>query len=78
MAWFTGTLVMLWYAREGAHHRPARRHRPWYPKTVTTFADMLACCRLALWEQNRPETADRCPVPAGDEAWFLEYLATAA
>jgi hypothetical protein len=78
MAWFTGTLVMLWYARERANHRPARRHRPWYPKTVTTFADMLACCRLALWEQNRVGKGDRCPALAADDAWFLEYLATAA
>jgi hypothetical protein len=77
-AWFTGTLVMLWYARERANHRPARRHRPWYPKTVTTFADMLACGRLALWEQRGTETGDRCPVLAQDEGWLLEDLATAA
>jgi hypothetical protein len=78
MAWFTGTLVMLWYARERADHRPARRHRPWYPKTVTTFADMLACCRLALWEQKGLGRGDRCPVLTHNEGWLLEYLATAA
>ena len=71
MAWFTGTRVMLWYARERANHRPARRHRPWYPKTVTTFADMLACCRLALGEQNRVGKGDRCPALAADDAWFV-------
>jgi hypothetical protein len=78
MAWFTGTLVMLWYARERADHRPARRHRRWYPKTVTTFADLLACCRLALWEQKWSGRGDRCPVLDRDEGGLVEYLATAA
>ncbi len=78
MAWFTGTLVMLWYAREGANHPPARRHRPWYRKAVTTFADMLACCRLALWTRAQRELGDRCPANLDAEGWLLEYLATAA
>lgn len=78
MAWFTGTLVMLWYAREGRHHCPAVRHRPWYPKAVTTFADMVACCRLALWKRSQSESGDRCSGNPDPEAWLLEYLATAA
>jgi hypothetical protein len=77
MAWFTGTLVMLWYAREGRRHCPALRHRPWYPKAVTTFADMVACCRLALWERSQSESGDRCSGNPDPEAWLLEYLATA-
>jgi hypothetical protein len=78
MAWFTGTLVLLWYARQGHQHRRAVRHRPWYPKAVTTFADLLACCRLALWQQIRPELGDRCSGKPAPDAWLLEYLATAA
>jgi hypothetical protein len=60
MAWFTGTSVMRWYARDGAKHPPAVRHRPWYPTTVTTFADLVSCCRLALWQQGRRGSGDRC------------------
>jgi hypothetical protein len=58
LAWFTATLVLLWYARERQHHQQAQRHRPWYVKTVTTFADMVSCCRLAHWQnwwQQRAE-----------------------
>src|SRR6516165_7517381 len=75
MAWFTGSLVVLWYARVGRHEPQAHRHRPWYKDKVSpTFADMLACCRLHLWQnwlQSEPERAE------GKLAWLLEYLATA-
>ena len=75
MAWFCGGLVLLWYAAVGRHEPPAHRHRPWYKdKVFPTFADMLACCRLHLWQSwLRSE-------PSGAEeklAWLLEYLATA-
>ena len=78
MAWFTGTLVLLWYtvARQG--QRPAERHRPWYAKAATTFADMVACCRLALWEGWWSGRRDKRPANQAAEAWLLEYLATAA
>lgn len=76
MAWFVGSLVVLWYAEVGQDQPQARSHRPWYKNKVSpTFADMLACLRLHLWRnwlQNEP----------GDRevklAWLLEYLATAA
>jgi hypothetical protein len=78
MAWFAGAVVLLWYARAGRDHRPAERRRPWYRKGVTTFADMLACCRLSLWEGWWSAAGDRSPARAEAEAWLLEYLATAA
>lgn len=76
MAWFVGSVVVLWYAQEGPHARRAVRHRPWYKhKVEPTMADMLACCRLHLWRgwldqepKNRPQRLD----------WLLEYIATAA
>lgn len=75
MAWFVGGLVVLWYALVGQHEAQAHRHRPWYKDKVSpTFADMLACCRLHLWQnwlKNAPgETEEKL-------AWLLEYLATA-
>jgi hypothetical protein len=78
MAWFAGAVVLLWYARAGQGHRPAERQRPWYPKGVTTFADMLARCRLAQWEDWWSATGDSRPARAAAEAWLLEYMATAA
>lgn len=78
LAWFVGAVVLLWYARHGTEHRPAERHRPWYPKRVTTFADVLASCRLALWEGWWAGRGDARPANEPPEAWLLEYLATAA
>lgn len=78
MAWFVGAVVLLWYVRHGHEHRRAERHRPWYVKQVTTFADILSCCRLALWEQWWSTASDVCPANESAEAWLLEYLATAA
>ena len=76
MAWFVGSLVVLWYAQTGQHQPQARRHRPWYKDKVTpTFADMLACCRLHLWRnwlENAPGRSEE------NLDWLLEYLATAA
>jgi len=76
MAWFVGSLVVLWYATVGREEKQAERHRPWYKNKVEpTMADMLACCRLHLWSgwlasepEKREEKLD----------WLLEYLATAA
>jgi hypothetical protein len=75
MAWFTGGLVLLWYAQSGHQQQPARRQRPWYKhKVEPTFSDMLACARLNLW-QNWLD----CDDARQDKwDWLLEYLATAA
>ena len=75
MAWFVGSLVVLWYAETGQHERQAHRQRPWYKDKVSpTFADMLACLRLRLWTdwlESEPERAEE------KLDWLLEYLATA-
>jgi DDE superfamily endonuclease len=75
MAWFVGSLVVLWYAETGRHERQARRHRPWYKDKVSpTFADMLSCLRLHLWRgwlSSEPGRAEE------KLEWLLEYLATA-
>jgi hypothetical protein len=78
MAWFVGTLVVCWYALAGQHGPQAQRHRPWYKhKPTPTFADMLAACRLQLWQEwlhsesgSKADTEEKL-------AWLLEYVATA-
>lgn len=76
LAWFVGSLVVLWYAEVGRHEEPAERQRPWYVgKVEPTFADMLACCRLHLWRAWLGERPGESPEKL---AWLLEYLATAA
>lgn len=75
MAWFVGSLVVLWYAQSGQDQEQPQRHRPWYKKKVgPTFADMLSCCRLTLWREWLNSEPDQF-----DErlAWLLEYVATA-
>ena len=76
MAWFVGSLVVLWYDAVGQHEQAAQRQRPWYKhKVKPTFADMLACCRLHLWRNwlgSEPGQAEE------KLAWLLEYVATAA
>jgi DDE superfamily endonuclease len=76
MAWFVGTLVVVWYAFAGKDGEHAYRHRPWYKnKKWPTFADMLAACRLQLWQHWLEEgntVADR----EDKLAWLLEYVAT--
>jgi DDE superfamily endonuclease len=76
MAWFVGTLVVVWYAWSGREGEQAYRHRPWYKhKPTPTFADMLAACRLQLWQHWLAESS----TDAGYEeklAWLLEYVAT--
>jgi hypothetical protein len=77
MAWFVGSLLVWWYAQAGREGEQAQRHRPWYKnKETPTFADMLAACRLQLWQHWLTEGSAS---PADHEeklAWFLEYVAT--
>jgi hypothetical protein len=76
MAWYVGSLVVLWYAQSGHEEEQAHRQRPWYQNKVSpTMADMLACCRLHLWShwlQQEPQKQQE------KLAWLLEYIATAA
>jgi hypothetical protein len=53
MAWFVGSLVVLWYCLEGHRGSHVERERPWYKKKVTpTFTDMLGALRLQMWERE--------------------------
>jgi hypothetical protein len=53
MAWFVGSLVVLWYCAAGHEGSHVERERPWYKEKVTpTFTDMLGALRLQLWEQE--------------------------
>lgn len=53
MAWFVGSLVILWYCLEGHAGPHVIRERPWYQSKVTpTFTDMLGALRLQMWQQE--------------------------
>lgn len=79
MAWFVGTLVVCWYVMEGHQGPQAQRHRPWYThKPTPTFADMLAACRLQLWQKWLHGESDRPADSQEKLAWLLEYVATAS
>jgi hypothetical protein len=77
MAWFVGTVVVCWYGLAGRHGPQAQRHRPWYKhKQTPTFADMLAACRLQLWQEwIRAESGSTADAEE-KLAWLLEYVAT--
>jgi hypothetical protein len=64
MAWFVGTLTVLWYAVSGHVGAQVRRDRSWYPYKVTpTFSDMLGALRLQMW-QHRVYGASGHEVPS--------------
>ena len=51
MAWFVGSLTILWYCLEGHEGSHVVKDRPWYKQKVTpTFTDMLSALRLQMWE----------------------------
>jgi hypothetical protein len=51
MAWFVGSLTILWYCIKGHQGSHVIRNRPWYTTKVTpTFTDMLGALRLQMWE----------------------------
>ena len=65
MAWFVGTLTILWYCLEGHEGSHVVRDRPWYVQKVTpTFTDMLGALRLQRWEHEIfGESGDEGPSP---------------
>lgn len=65
MAWFVGTLVVLWYCRSGHRGSHVVRERPWYKDKVTpTFTDMLGALRLQMWEHEIfGESGEEVPSP---------------
>jgi len=77
MAWFVGTLVVCWYVQAGGAGKQAQRHRPWYQhKETPTFADMVAACRLQLWEEWLKGKSGSAADAEEKLAWLLEYVAT--
>jgi DDE superfamily endonuclease len=77
MAWFVGTLVVLWYVLCGTEAGTAERDRPWYQHKVSpTFADMLASCRLHLWKHWWASSPEEDQTVRWE--WLLRYVATAA
>jgi hypothetical protein len=53
MAWFIGSLTILWYSLHGHEGAHVERERPWYEHKVTpTFTDMLGALRLQMWEHK--------------------------
>ncbi len=51
MAWFVGSLTVLWYCVEGHEGSHVVKDRPWYATKITpTFTDMLGALRLQMWE----------------------------
>ena len=51
MAWFIGSLTILWYCVKGHEGSHVVKDRPWYTAKVTpTFTDMLGALRLQMWE----------------------------
>ena len=51
MAWFVGSLTIVWYCVRGHQGSHVERDRPWYTRKVTpTFTDMLGALRLQMWE----------------------------
>jgi hypothetical protein len=65
MAWFVGSLTILWYCLEGHAGPHVVKDRPWYTAKVTpTFADMLGALRLRMWEYEiYGESGERPPSP---------------
>ena len=65
MAWFVGSLVILWYCIDGHRGSHVERDRPWYANKVTpTFTDMLGALRLQMWEHEiYGESGEEAPSP---------------
>ena len=53
MAWFVGSLTILWYSTSGHGGGHVHRDRPWYRDKVSpTFTDMLGALRLQMWRHE--------------------------
>ena len=65
MAWFVGSLTVLWYCVKGHEGSHVVKDRPWYTtKIVPTFTDMLGALRLQMWEYaTYGECGDEPPSP---------------
>jgi DDE superfamily endonuclease len=65
MAWFVGSLTILWYCIEGHEGPHVVKDRRWYTTKVTpTFTDMLGALRLQMWEYAvYGQAGDETPSP---------------
>jgi DDE superfamily endonuclease len=65
MAWFVGSLTILWYSVHGRGGSHVERDRPWYEDKVTpTFTDMPGALRLQMWEYKvYGESGEEPPSP---------------
>jgi hypothetical protein len=65
MAWFVGSLVVLWYCLGGHEGSHVVRERPWYKRKASpTFTDMLGALRLQMWEYEVfGESGEETPSP---------------
>src|SRR3954451_3568517 len=65
MAWFVGSLTILWYCLEGHKGSHVVRDRPWYTNKVTpTVTGMLGALRSQMWEYDvYGECGDDPPSP---------------
>lgn len=65
MAWFVGSLTILWYCAKGHEGSHVERERPWYEdKAMPTFTDMLGALRLQMWESKLyGESGQEVPSP---------------
>jgi hypothetical protein len=65
MAWFVGSLTILWYCVKGHEGSHVERDRPWYEDKMTpTFTDMLGALRLQMWEYEvYGESGEEPPSP---------------
>jgi hypothetical protein len=79
MAWFVGSLTVLWYCLKGHKGSHVERDRPWYTAKVTpTFTDMLGALRLQMWEHEVfGESGEDVPSPECIERLLHKMAAVA-
>lgn len=79
MAWFVGSLTVLWYCLKGHEGSHVVKDRPWYSQKVTpTFTDMLSALRLQMWEYEVfGEAGEDVPSPECIESLLHKMAAVA-
>ena len=79
MAWFIGSLTILWYCIKGHEGSHVVKDRPWYTAKVTpTFTDMLGALRLQMWEYEVYGESDEEPLSPECIRNLLHKLAAVA
>jgi hypothetical protein len=80
LALYLHTLVILWFAEHGRFDVEAyRRARPWYrTKRTPSFADMLACLKMASLRESTSRYPGKKPPSAKKLPPLFQALAAAA